>query len=84
MLSLEYTKKLLNDPNLSDKEIQEIRDGFYLLAEIIFEKWKEDKKAGKLNGLEHPPLNETKPENMPQKYRKNKQNPRLYFNKQGR
>ncbi len=60
MLSLERTKELLSDPSLTDEEIREIRDGFYLLAQIIFEKWKEDKKTGKLNGLEHPPLNEAK------------------------
>ena len=72
MLSLKRTKELLNDPTLSDKEIQEIRDGFYLLGEIIFEKWKKEKRTDKLNELEHPPLNGLKPENMPQKCRKNK------------
>lgn len=84
MLSLERTKELLNDPTLSDKEIQEIRDGFYLLAEIIFGKWKEDKKADKSNAPLRPPLNEAESANMPPKCRKNKQNPRLYFNKQER
>lgn len=44
MLSLERTRELLDDPTLTDKEVQEIRDGFYLLAEIIFEKWREEKK----------------------------------------
>ncbi|MFA5084517.1 MAG: hypothetical protein WC475_04045 [Candidatus Paceibacterota bacterium] len=47
MLSLERTKELLNDPTLSDKEIEEIRDGFYELAQIIFEQWKEDRKKRK-------------------------------------
>lgn len=84
MLSLERTKELLNDPGLTDKEIQEIRDGFYLLAEIIFEKWKEDKKAGKLNSLQFPRLNEGKSINMPPKCRKNKKNRPLYFKKQER
>lgn len=41
MLSLERTKTLLNDPLLSDKEAEKIRDGFRALAEIIFEKWQE-------------------------------------------
>ena len=72
MLSLEHTKELLNDPTLSDKEIHEIRDGFYMLAEIIFERWKEEKRTDKLNGLEHLPLNGAKPANMPPKCRKNK------------
>ena len=44
MLSLERAKKILNDPGLSDKEIEEIRDEFHLLAEIIFEKWKKENK----------------------------------------
>ena len=48
MLSLERTKELLNDSTLPDKEIEEIRDGFYQLAQIIFEKWKEDRKNEKI------------------------------------
>jgi len=44
MLSIERVKELLNDPNLSDKEIEEIRDGFYNLSELIFEQWMEDRK----------------------------------------
>ena len=48
MLALEQMKKLLNDPSLTDSEILEIRDQLYSLAEIIFEKWQQDKKAGKL------------------------------------
>lgn len=75
MLSLERVKELLNDPTLSDEEIKEIRDGFHFLVEIIFEKWREDKKAGKLNGTESA--------NTPMKCRKNRQKPQLYFNKQG-
>lgn len=83
MLSLERTKELLNDPTLSEKEIEEIRDGLRLLAELIFEKWQEDRKAGKLNGVKRP-LAEAEPANTPPKYRKNRRNPRLYFNKQER
>ena len=48
MLTLEQMKKLLDDPSLSDSEVLEIRDGLYALAEIIYEKWQEDRKAGKL------------------------------------
>ncbi len=51
MLSVERVKKILNDPELSDKEIEEIRDGFRNLAEVIFEKWKEERQAEKKNRL---------------------------------
>lgn len=52
MLSLERTKELLNDSTFSDKEIEEIRDGFHSLAEIIFEKWKEDRKKERKSKLD--------------------------------
>ena len=39
MLSVERVKELLNDPKLSDKEIEEIRDSFLILAEIIYDRW---------------------------------------------
>jgi len=44
MLSVERVKELINDPNLSDKEIEEIRDQMYMLTELIFEQWMEDRK----------------------------------------
>ena len=44
MLSIERTKKLLNDPTLSDKEVEEIRDDMHALAEIIFEDWMEKRR----------------------------------------
>ena len=44
MLSVERVKELINDPKLSDKEIEEIRDQMYLLTEVIFEQWMEDRK----------------------------------------
>jgi hypothetical protein len=44
MLTLEQMKKLLNDPSLTDSEILEIRDQLYSLAELIFEKWQQDRK----------------------------------------
>jgi len=50
MLSIERTKELLNDPTLSDKEAEEIRDGLRDLAEIIYEKWQEDRKKLKILG----------------------------------
>jgi len=39
MLSIEETKKLLGDQNVSDEEAEKIRDDFRMLAEIAFEKW---------------------------------------------
>jgi len=44
MLSIEEMRKCLDDKNLSDKEVEEIRDGLYGLAEIIFEKWQQEKR----------------------------------------
>ena len=48
MLSLERVKELLNDPSLSDEQVEKIRDGFRALVEdIIFEKWMADRKKEK-------------------------------------
>ena len=44
MLSIEQTKQLLNDPALSDEDIEEIRDGFRALAEVIFEQWQGERQ----------------------------------------
>ena len=44
MLSVERVKELINDPKLSDKEIEEIRDQMYMLTEVIFEQWMEERK----------------------------------------
>ena len=56
MLTLEKMKELLDDPSLSDNQVLEIRDQLYSLAEIIFEKWQQDKAAGKLPGKNPPEL----------------------------
>lgn len=58
MLTLEQMKKLLDDPSLTDEQILEIRDQLYALAEIIYEKWQQDRKAGKLPGRKPPELND--------------------------
>ena len=42
MLSLERVKEIMNGPDLTDQQIEEIRDSFQRLAEIVFEKWQED------------------------------------------
>lgn len=49
MLSVQRVKELLKEENVnvSDKEAEEIRDSFHELAEIIFEKWKIDRKTGR-------------------------------------
>lgn len=45
LLTIEQSKKILNDPTLSDEQVAEIRDGFRHLAEVIFDKWMEERKA---------------------------------------
>lgn len=47
MLSIERTKELLNDSSLSDAEVEQIRDEFQILVEIIFEKWKGERIEAK-------------------------------------
>jgi signal-transduction protein with cAMP-binding, CBS, and nucleotidyltransferase domain len=47
MLSIERVKELINDPNISDKEITEIRDGFRMLSEVIFEQWQAERTKAK-------------------------------------
>jgi len=47
MPSIKKVKEMLGDKNMSDGEAKEIRDGFYNLAEIIFEKCKQDKQLTK-------------------------------------
>lgn len=47
MLSLERTKQLLNNPALSDEKVEEIRDAFRSLAEVIFEQWQMERPKNK-------------------------------------
>jgi len=44
MLSIQRTKEILADANLSDAEIEAIRDSFCDLTEIIFQSLKQQKK----------------------------------------
>jgi len=44
MLSIEQCRKLIGDKTLSDKEVEEIRDELYVLANLAFDHWKETKK----------------------------------------
>jgi hypothetical protein len=61
MLTLEQARKSLNNPTLSDKEVLEIRDQLYYLAEIVFEKWQIDIAKEKKRGLEE----KTQSDNLP-------------------
>ncbi len=42
MITIERAKEILNKSDLTDQQIEEIRDSFKRLAEIVFEKWHED------------------------------------------
>ncbi len=44
VISIQETKKILNNPNLSDEQAEEIRDNFRMLGEVVFDKWFEEKK----------------------------------------
>ena len=47
MLTTERVKQLANDPTLSDKQIEEIREGFYMLSQVIFEQWQAERNKVK-------------------------------------
>jgi len=44
IVSVEETKKILKNPELADEEAEKIRDEFRMLAEVIFDKWFEERK----------------------------------------
>jgi hypothetical protein len=46
-ISLAKTKEILKCSEISDEEVEKIRDGFRALAEIIFESWKKNKTKKK-------------------------------------
>ena len=58
MLSVERVKELINDPNLSDKEIEEIRDHMYMLSELMFEQWQAERIKAKKTETENKPETE--------------------------
>ena len=41
MIDVQRAKELLDDPELSDLDVLEIRNAFYSLADIIFDSWTE-------------------------------------------
>lgn len=49
MLSIEQTRKILGKKakGLTDEQLTEIRDGFYNLANIIFDKWLDERNKKK-------------------------------------
>ena len=49
MISIEKFKKLLGSEaqNLTDKEIEQIRNDQYKLADILFDMWRKNKKIKK-------------------------------------
>ena len=65
MLSLERMIELLNDPKLSDKQVEEIRDGFYHLSELIFEQWQAERTKAKAEQKENVSNDETSKSNRP-------------------
>jgi len=50
MLSIEEVRRLIGDEKLTDAEVTEIRDGFRILGEIIFEQWLSERKAPAQDG----------------------------------
>ena len=55
MLTIERVKQILNDPKLTDQEIEQIRDGFQSLVEdVIFPAWLEERiKSKPIKKYEH-------------------------------
>ena len=49
MLSLESLRKIdrLNTSNLTDKELESIRDSFYEFGQLMFEDWHEQRFSSK-------------------------------------
>jgi len=49
MISIEKFKQLLGSEaqNFTDKEVEQIRDSQYQLADIAFDMWQKDKKGNK-------------------------------------
>ncbi|MDP3785096.1 MAG: hypothetical protein Q8R12_03420 [bacterium] len=52
LLTVEDTKKILKNQELTDEKATEIRDGFRLLSEVIREKWLEERKVANRQRIE--------------------------------
>jgi len=46
-VTIEKMKKIINNPKLSDKEIEVIRDELQAVVKIIFQKWNKDGNQNK-------------------------------------
>jgi hypothetical protein len=44
MVDINHTKEMLDSPNLSDQEVEEIGDIARMLAELSFDAWEEERK----------------------------------------
>jgi hypothetical protein len=53
MLSIQQVKKILNKPEMSDEEVEALRDAYRSLAEVIFEQWMRDRQREKLKRNEN-------------------------------
>lgn len=47
MLSVERTKELIGEPNMSDDEAEALRDSVRAMAEVMFEQWQYEKRKKK-------------------------------------
>ena len=52
-IGLHEAKELLGDPNLTDQEIEEIKEQVRLMVEITYEKWLQDRRQSE--GADAPP-----------------------------
>jgi len=48
MISLEKAKELIDDKNLSDEEVKEVRDQLESLADLMFDMWLEERNQKKI------------------------------------
>lgn len=44
MISLQRTKELLGEPNMSDEEAEKARSKSYEFADLLFNRWRANKK----------------------------------------
>lgn len=47
MITTKQARNILNDPKLSDSQVEMTRDEFRLLSEVIFEQWQKNKTKRK-------------------------------------
>lgn len=47
MLSVERTKELIGEPNMSDDEAEALRDSVRAMAEVMFEQWQYERRRKK-------------------------------------